>query len=66
MKVGCIGLGDIAEKAYLARQRGIEQAVLFFLDAVRAGRVLSARDALETHELCERVVRTVLERSHAA
>ncbi|MET9773088.1 Gfo/Idh/MocA family oxidoreductase [Streptomyces sp. NPDC006367] len=45
----------------VARQRGIEQAVLAFLDAVRAGTVLSARDALETHELCERVVREVLE-----
>ena len=33
------------------------------LDAVRAGKVLSARDALETHELCERVVREVAERS---
>ncbi|MGW0118606.1 Gfo/Idh/MocA family protein [Streptomyces sp. NPDC003327] len=41
----------------VARQRGIEQAVLAFLDAVRDGRVLSARDALLTHELCERVVR---------
>ena len=30
--------------------------VLAFLDAVRAGKVLSARDALATHELCERVV----------
>ncbi|MFC7310561.1 Gfo/Idh/MocA family protein [Streptomyces monticola] len=40
----------------VARQRGIEQAVLAFLDAVRAGKVLSARDALATHELCERVV----------
>ncbi|MFE7901222.1 Gfo/Idh/MocA family protein [Streptomyces sp. NPDC057424] len=47
----------------VARQRGIEQAVLAFLDAVRAGRVLSARDALETHELCERVVRAVQERT---
>ncbi|MFF5969222.1 Gfo/Idh/MocA family protein [Streptomyces collinus] len=47
----------------VARQRGIEQAVLAFLDAVRAGKVLSARDALETHELCERVVRAVQERS---
>ena len=37
----------------VARQRGIEQAVLAFLDAVRAGKVLSARDALATHELCE-------------
>ncbi|MGY0022433.1 Gfo/Idh/MocA family protein [Streptomyces sp. YJ-C3] len=43
----------------VARQRGIEQVVLAFLDAVRAGRVLSARDALATHELCERVVREV-------
>ncbi|ANP53743.1 virulence factor [Streptomyces griseochromogenes] len=43
----------------VARQRGIEQAVLAFLDAVRTGTVLSARDALATHELCERVVRAV-------
>ncbi|MET8472818.1 Gfo/Idh/MocA family oxidoreductase [Streptomyces sp. NPDC006422] len=43
----------------VARQRGIEQAVLAFLDAVRAGKVLSARDALATHELCEQVVREV-------
>ena len=43
----------------VARQRGIEQCVLAFLDAVRAGKVLSARDALATHELCERVVRAV-------
>ncbi len=40
----------------VARQRGIEQTALAFLDAVRAGTVLSARDALATHELCERVV----------
>ncbi|RFU85341.1 gfo/Idh/MocA family oxidoreductase [Streptomyces triticagri] len=40
----------------VARQRGLEQAVLHFLDAVRAGRTLSARDALETHEVCERVL----------
>ncbi|MFJ9899194.1 Gfo/Idh/MocA family protein [Streptomyces sp. NPDC091280] len=50
----------------VARQRGIEQAVLAFLDGVRAGKVLSARDALATHELCERVVRAVAERSAAA
>ncbi|MEU6507432.1 Gfo/Idh/MocA family oxidoreductase [Streptomyces sp. NPDC046942] len=50
----------------VARQRGIEQAVLAFLDAVRAGKVLSARDALATHELCERVVREVRDRSGAA
>ncbi|MFI6934347.1 Gfo/Idh/MocA family protein [Streptomyces sp. NPDC050287] len=47
----------------VARQRGVEQAVLAFLDAVRAGKVLSARDALATHELCERVVRAVQERA---
>ncbi|MEU0342284.1 Gfo/Idh/MocA family oxidoreductase [Streptomyces bobili] len=50
----------------VARQRGIEQAVMAFLDAVRAGKTLSARDALATHELCERVVRAVRERSGAA
>ncbi|MEU6980992.1 MULTISPECIES: Gfo/Idh/MocA family oxidoreductase [unclassified Streptomyces] len=44
----------------VARQRGIEQAVLGFLDSVREGRLLSARDALLTHELCERVVRESL------
>ncbi|MFB7517259.1 Gfo/Idh/MocA family protein [Streptomyces sp. NPDC056144] len=44
----------------VARQRGIEQAVLAFLDSVRDGQVLSARDALLTHELCERVVRDSL------
>ncbi|WP_181795776.1 Gfo/Idh/MocA family protein [Streptomyces sp. WELS2] len=49
----------------VSRQRGIEQAVLAFLDAVRAGRVLSARDALATHELCERVVREVRDRHGA-
>jgi virulence factor len=40
----------------VARQRGIEQIVLAFLDAVRAGKRPSAEDALRTHELCERVV----------
>ncbi|MFJ2744630.1 Gfo/Idh/MocA family protein [Streptomyces sp. NPDC087440] len=47
----------------VARQRGIEQAVTGFLDAVRAGKLVSARDALATHELCERVVRTALEQT---
>ncbi|MEO3977438.1 Gfo/Idh/MocA family oxidoreductase [Streptomyces sp. CAU 1734] len=47
----------------VARQRGIEQSVLNFLDAVRAGTVLSARDALRTHELCERVVLRALEQA---
>ncbi|MEU0915577.1 Gfo/Idh/MocA family protein [Streptomyces althioticus] len=46
----------------VSRQRGIEQMTLAFLDAVRAGKTLSARDALATHELCERVVRAVDER----
>lgn len=50
----------------VSRQRGIEQAALAFLDAVRAGRTLSARDALATHELCERVVHAVLEQRHHA
>lgn len=45
------------------RQRGIEQCVLAFLDAVRDGRTLSARDALLSHELCEQVVRQVQERA---
>ncbi|MFJ8623127.1 Gfo/Idh/MocA family protein [Kitasatospora sp. NPDC093550] len=40
----------------VARQRGIEQCVLAFLDAVRTGKTLDARDALRTHELCELVV----------
>ncbi|WP_330236916.1 Gfo/Idh/MocA family protein [Streptomyces sp. NBC_00566] len=48
------------------RQRGIEGAVLTFLDAVRAGEPLSARDALATHELCERVVRAAEDPSGAA
>ncbi|MTE22122.1 gfo/Idh/MocA family oxidoreductase [Streptomyces sp. TRM43335] len=47
----------------VARQRGIEQITLAFLDAVRAGRHLSAEDALRTHELCERVVTAALEQA---
>jgi virulence factor len=47
----------------VARQRGIEQSVLTFLEAVRAGKVLSAQDALLTHELCERVVLRALEQA---
>lgn len=50
----------------VSRQRGIEGAVLTFLDAVRAGEPLSARDALATHELCERVVRAAQDPSGAA
>jgi virulence factor len=44
----------------VARQRGIEQAVVTFLDAVRAGRLIGPRDALRTHELCERIVLSAL------
>ncbi|MGZ9929680.1 Gfo/Idh/MocA family protein [Streptomyces sp. NC-S4] len=47
----------------VARQRGIEQVVDHFLEAVAAGTTLSARDALRTHELCERVVRSALEQA---
>ncbi|MFD0359538.1 Gfo/Idh/MocA family protein [Streptomyces sp. NPDC127110] len=50
----------------VARQRGIEQAVDTFLEAVESGKVLSARDALLTHELCERVVLTALEQASGA
>lgn len=44
----------------VARQRGIEQVVDAFLEAVETGKTLSARDALLTHELCERVVTSAL------
>lgn len=47
----------------VARQRGIEQVVDAFLEAVEAGTTLSARDALLTHELCERVVSSALEQA---
>ncbi|MFD6531763.1 Gfo/Idh/MocA family protein [Streptomyces sp. NPDC060184] len=47
----------------VARQRGIESCVTSFLDAVRDGVTLSARDALATHELCERVVLEALEQA---
>ena len=43
----------------VGRQRGFEQMCTAFLDAVRSGETLSARDALVTHELCERIVREV-------
>ncbi|MFE9423816.1 Gfo/Idh/MocA family protein [Kitasatospora sp. NPDC006697] len=43
----------------VARQRGIEQVVTAFLDAVRAGRTLDATDALRTHELCELIVERI-------
>ncbi|MFI6144364.1 Gfo/Idh/MocA family protein [Streptomyces sp. NPDC051109] len=47
----------------VARQRGIEQVVDAFLESVAAGKTLSARDALLTHELCERVVSSALEQA---
>ncbi|MFE2547291.1 Gfo/Idh/MocA family protein [Streptomyces sp. NPDC059355] len=47
----------------VARQRGIEQVVDTFLESVAAGSTLSARDALLTHELCERVVSSALEQA---
>ncbi|MCD9145343.1 Gfo/Idh/MocA family protein [Streptomyces albireticuli] len=47
----------------VARQRGIEQVVGVFLDAVRAGEVLDAEDALRTHELAERIVNAALEQA---
>jgi virulence factor len=37
-------------------QRGFAAMCDAFLDAVRGGEILSARDALRTHELCETVV----------
>lgn len=43
----------------VARQRGIEQCCQVFLEAVRTGTVLSARDALRTHELCEYIVERI-------
>ncbi|RSS83726.1 Gfo/Idh/MocA family protein [Streptomyces sp. WAC06614] len=47
----------------VARQRGVEQVVDHFLEAVDTAKVLSARDALATHELCERVVLSALEQA---
>ncbi|MDH6710646.1 virulence factor [Kitasatospora sp. MAA19] len=43
----------------VARQRGIEQVVLAFLDAVRTGKTVDAHDALRTHELCELIVERI-------
>lgn len=47
----------------VARQRGIEQIVLAFLEAVRAGRTVDAHDALRTHALCEEIVQRVAEQA---
>ncbi|MFD0401976.1 Gfo/Idh/MocA family protein [Kitasatospora sp. NPDC127121] len=43
----------------VARQRGIEQCVQSFLDAVRVGKTVDAHDALRTHELCELIVERI-------
>ena len=43
-------------------QRGFVAMVGEFLDAVRAGRLLDASDALVTHEVCERVVAQTVRR----
>ncbi|MFJ4658936.1 Gfo/Idh/MocA family protein [Nocardia sp. NPDC088792] len=40
-------------------RRGIQQAVDHFLDAVRTGKRLDARDALRTHEICEQLVQEI-------
>ncbi|MFD0264713.1 Gfo/Idh/MocA family protein [Kitasatospora indigofera] len=48
----------------VARQRGIEQVVLTFLEAVRTGKTISGRDALRTHELCERIVLDIEAQAH--
>ncbi|MBG0821660.1 Gfo/Idh/MocA family oxidoreductase [Planomonospora sp. ID91781] len=72
-----VNLGDVVDHAGgetltrradwtpVARQRGIEQACLDFLDAVRAGRVVRADDALATHALCEEIVREAAGRASA-
>ncbi|KRA65159.1 oxidoreductase [Caulobacter sp. Root655] len=44
----------------VGRQRGFEDLCGTFLNAVRDGRRLSALDALETHRLCERIVRHLM------
>ncbi|GAA2420894.1 Gfo/Idh/MocA family oxidoreductase [Actinomadura vinacea] len=44
----------------VARQRGIEQITLGFLEAVRTGEFPPVTDALETHRLCEEIVRTTV------
>ncbi|MEV0585933.1 Gfo/Idh/MocA family oxidoreductase [Nonomuraea sp. NPDC050310] len=39
----------------VSRQRGVEQVTLAFLEAVRAGELLDAGDALVTHQICEEI-----------
>lgn len=40
----------------VSRQRGIEQACLEFLSAVRSGLVIDGEDALASHTICEQIV----------
>ncbi|MEV0202312.1 Gfo/Idh/MocA family oxidoreductase [Nonomuraea sp. NPDC050691] len=73
LKRRVVNLGDVIDYAAgetlvrrpdwvpVARQRGIEQACLEFLDPVRAGRLLTADDALITHAMCEDIVRHAVE-----
>jgi virulence factor len=46
----------------VAVQRGFAQLCDSFLDAVAAGRAVSARDALQTHAVCEEIVERVARR----
>lgn len=48
----------------VARRRGIHQACDHFLFAVRAGHILSARDTLLTHRICENIVQQATEGRH--
>jgi virulence factor len=45
--------------ATASETRGFTAICETFLDAVRSGEVLSASDALETHDLCERIVAAI-------
>ncbi len=47
----------------VGRRRGFEDMCRAFLDAVRDGQRLDARDALATHELCEQIVVSLNPRS---
>ncbi|MEV0265778.1 Gfo/Idh/MocA family oxidoreductase [Streptomyces sp. NPDC050617] len=60
---GTLGVRRRGDWVPVARQRGIEQITLAFLDAVRAGEPWDAEDALRTHELCERIVNLALDQA---
>ncbi|CCB73413.1 putative oxidoreductase [Streptantibioticus cattleyicolor NRRL 8057 = DSM 46488] len=64
-EAGRLATTDCGDWTPVARRRGIEQITLAFLDAVRTGTPVDARDALRTHELCEHIV-TEIERQDAA